>query len=250
MSTTTTVETRHDRRALAREAGLGLLSLTSALAGMATAFGTFLIVSAAAGGALAIAGVDPDRLANDWRQVGIGGAVFLGITLFVGYLFGGYVTGRMARRAGVRNGLLMVVLSLVVAGGLGALVGFGADTGRFVDDIRALGVPTTWDEWSAIASIGGAASVIGMVLGAAIGGARGERWHGELLSRAGRLPATIDLRDGRDRSSDGVELGEGEVHTHADGAIHAHDPSEHPDSDEPRAPSRATLIGQPRSGQG
>lgn len=240
-----TVETRHDRRALAREAGLSTLSLSSALAGMTTAFGSFLLVSAIAGGALAIAGVDPDSYANDWRQVGIGGAVFLGITLCIGYLFGGYVTGRMARRAGVRNGLLMVVASLIVAGGVGALIGFGADTGRLVDDVRALGVPTTWSEWSAIASIGGAASLAGMVVGAVVGGAWGERWHGALLSKAGRLPATIDLRDDHDGpkgQDDGVPLGEGEVHTHADGTIHAHDRSDH---DDVNVTSRATLIGTP-----
>lgn len=241
MSDTDIVETRHDRRALAREAGLRTLSPGSALAGMTTAFGTFLLVSALAGGALAAAGVDPESYANDWRQVGMGGAVFLGLTLFLGYLFGGYVTGRMARRAGVRNGLLMVLCSLVVGAGLGALIGFGTDTARFVDDIRALGVPTTWSEWSEIASIGGAASLAGMLIGALVGGALGERWHGALLSKAGRLPATIDLRDdraGRD-GDEGVPLGDGEVHTHADGTIHAHDTDEHRDL----GTTRATLIG-------
>lgn len=247
MGETTIAETRHDRRALVREAGLSTMSLGSALAGMTTAFGTFLVVSTLAGGGLAAAGVDPDSLANDWRRVGIGGAVFLGVTLLLSYLFGGYVTGRMARRAGIRNGLLMVASSLVVAGGVGALVGFGADTGRFVDDIRALGVPTTWSEWSAIASIGGAASLAGMVLGAVIGGALGERWHGRLLSKAGRLPATIDLRD-RPRTEDdhdGVPLGDGEVHTHADGTIHAHDTSEHRTTETTEA-TRAMLIGSKR----
>lgn len=257
---TTTVETRHDRTALVREAGMHTVSVSSALAGTAAAFGTFLVVSTLAGGVLAIAGVDPDSLANDWRQVGIGGAVFLGLTLFVGYLFGGYVAGRMARRAGVRNSLLMVLFSVVIAGGLGALIGFGADTTRFVDDIRSLGVPTTWNEWSAIASIGGAASLAGMIIGAMIGGAWGERWHGELLSRAGRLPATIDLRDGvhdgvhdgpvpQDEAEPGehsderkgVDLGDGEVHTHADGSIHAHDTDEHRRTET----TRATLLGEP-----
>ena len=231
MSTTTTVETRHDRTALVHEAGMSTWSPGSALAGMTTAFGTFLVVSALAGGILAIAGVDPDRLANDWRRAGIGGAIFLGLTLFVGYLFGGYVTGRMARRAGMRNGLLMVLFSVIAAGGLGALIGFGSDTGRFVDDIRSLGVPTTWSEWSAIASIGGAASLAGMIVGALVGGAWGERWHGALLSKAGRLPATIDLRDAPSStattSGDGVQLGDGDVHTHADGTIHAHDRDDH-----------------------
>ena len=187
--------------ALAHDAGLGKLSLTSVIAGMLCAFGCFAVLAAIAGGILAAMGVDSTRdLSGDWRDVGIGTGAVLAAVLFLSYLFGGYVAGRMARRAGLVNGLLVFGLSLLVAAGVGAAVGMQADTDMVIDNLRSIGIPTSGDEWTAIGTIGGLAALAAMLLGSLAGGALGERWHGKLLTRA-MDPGYGDI-DIRDRSLD------------------------------------------------
>jgi putative membrane protein (TIGR04086 family) len=59
--------------------------------------------------------------------LGRGSAVTVTVVAFVAYLFGGYVAGRMARRAGLVNGLAVFVLALVVVVVAGAIVASQAD---------------------------------------------------------------------------------------------------------------------------
>ena len=195
------VETRRDRTALAHDAGLGKLSLTSALAGMLCAFGSFAVLAAIAGAVLRATGVDSTNdISGDWREVGIGTGVVLALVLFLSYLFGGYVAGRMARRAGALNGLMVFVLGVLVVAGVGAAVSTQTDTETVMDNLRSIGVPTSGDEWAAIGSIAGAVALLGMLLGSILGGILGERWHGKLVARAldPTIGPEVDLRD-RDR---------------------------------------------------
>ena len=209
------VESRHERRALARDAGLGSLSFVSVLAGVLTAYGAVALLAALASGVAAAAGVDTDFTRDEWRQLGTGAAAVLGVVLFLSYLFGGYVAGRMARRAGVLNGLGVFVLGVLIVAVAGGLIGALADTDQIVEELRDLGVPTTADQWSDIGTVAGIASLAAMLLGAALGGSMGERWHAKLLARAVDpavgpdthvVPATRDDRsvDLRDRDGDGV----------------------------------------------
>ena len=46
--------------------------------------------------------------------MGKGSAVTVTVVAFVAYLFGGYVAGRMARRAGLVNGLAVFVLAVLL----------------------------------------------------------------------------------------------------------------------------------------
>jgi hypothetical protein len=186
---------------LAHDAGLGRLSLTSILAGMLCAFGSFAVLAAIAGGILTAMGVnDTADISGDWRDVGVGTTVVLAVVLFCSYLFGGYVAGRMARRAGLLNGLLVFALSLLVAAGIGAAVGTQADTEMIMDNLRSVGIPTSADEWAAIGTIAGVVALASMLLGSLVGGTLGERWHGKLLTRAmdpsvGDTARDVDLRD-------------------------------------------------------
>ncbi|HEX4979238.1 MAG TPA: hypothetical protein VFV35_04160 [Acidimicrobiales bacterium] len=202
------VESRRDRKALARDAGLGSLSFTSALAGMLCAFGAFAVAAAIAAALLDALGVDSTRdISGDWRDVGVATGIVLALVLFVSYLFGGYVAGRMARRAGARNGLLAFALGIVVVAVVGAALGSQTDMETVRENLRSVGVPTNGDEWTAIGSFAGVAALAAMFLGAILGGVLGERWHGKLLSRAldpsvgpnaGDASADVDLRDRAD----------------------------------------------------
>src|SRR5687767_6388325 len=101
------VESGRDRMELATEAGYPKVSLGSVLAGVLVAYGAFAVIAAAASGILTAAGVDIDSLStNDWREYGLLSGAVAAVSLFLSYVFGGYVAGRMARRAGTLNGAL------------------------------------------------------------------------------------------------------------------------------------------------
>ena len=197
-----TVENRRDRMEMATEAGYPKISFVSVLAGVLVAYGAFAIIAGITGAILNGLGVDTDALSdNDWRQLGIGTGIAVGITLLLSYLFGGYVAGRMARRGGAMNGLLVFVLGILLAVGVGAAIGTQADGGAMLNNLRSIGVPTSGEEYSAIGTIAGIAALAAMLIGAVLGGIAGERWHGKLLTRA--LDPTVgpDHTDGdRDRT--------------------------------------------------
>jgi hypothetical protein len=180
-----TIENRRDRMELASEAGYPKVSLVSVLAGVLVAYGAFAIVAAITGAVLNALGIDTRGLSdNDWRQLGIGTGIAAALTLFLSYLFGGYVAGRMARRAGAMNGLLVFVVSILLAIGVGAAIGSQADGEAIMSNLRSIGVPTSGAEYSAIGTIAGLGALAAMLLGSLLGGIAGERWHGKLLTRA------------------------------------------------------------------
>ena len=106
------------------------------------------------------------------------------IVLFLAYLFGGYVAGRMARRAGLLNGLAVFVLAIVLIAAVGAIVAGQADVDSIRTNLRSLGIPTSGSEWSDIGTLAGIASLAAMLIGALVGGVLGERWHSKLTRRA------------------------------------------------------------------
>ena len=178
------VETRGDRAALAHHAGLGRVSLVSVLAGVLVAYGAFAVLLAVTAAVAESAGFDTDLSANQWRDLGTaGGAVVAGVLLLC-YLFGGYVAGRMARRAGATNGVMVFVLGLLVAVGVTGLVNVFTDGDDILRNLRNVGIPTSGEEWENVATVAGIGSLLAMFLGSLVGGALGERWHAKLLARA------------------------------------------------------------------
>lgn len=180
----TTVETGRDRRALAADAGFGAVSLPSILAGVLVAYGAFAILAAIGAAIVDAVGVETDVISTDYEQLSIVGGLITAAILFLSYLFGGYVAGRMARRSGVVQGVLVAVLGLIVVAAVAALVNQAAGTDEIVGNLRDLGVPTTTDEYGQAFTVAGLAALAGIVLGGLLGGILGERWHGRLLARA------------------------------------------------------------------
>jgi len=177
------VESGRDRRALVADAGFSQISWVSSLAGVLVAYGAFaVLVGIAAGIADA---VDADvNLRHDWERLSTGAALVVAGVLFLAYVAGGYVAGRMARRAGTLHGVLAFVLGVLLVVAVAVAVRQLADTDAVVDSLRDLGVPTTGDEWKEVGTLAGIASLAGMLLGSVLGGMLGERWHAKLLTRA------------------------------------------------------------------
>jgi hypothetical protein len=114
---------------------------------------------------------------NDTETIGVAGGILLVLVLAGAYYCGGYVSGRMSRFDGARQGIAVWVLGLAVTLVL-ALAGtlFGAEYNVF-EQLNLPRVPV--DEGSLTA--GAAVALVGVVvvtLGAAIGGGVvGERFH-------------------------------------------------------------------------
>jgi 4-amino-4-deoxy-L-arabinose transferase-like glycosyltransferase len=178
------VETRRDRAALTREAGIGRLSFISVLAGVLVAYGAFAVLAALAGAAAAAIGLNTDLSANSWAELGVGSAIVAAVVLLLAYLFGGYVAGRMARRAGLLHGLAVFILALVIVAVIAAIAASQADASAIRDNLRSLGIPTTGTEWGDVGTLAGIGSLAAMLIGALVGGLLGERWHTKLTRRA------------------------------------------------------------------
>lgn len=98
------------------------------------------------------------------------------ITLFVAFLVGGWVVGRIARYDGLLNGFLAVVLTLMVAGVFGLLGVWLDEQYNFFADV---GLPAWFTDAAASseAIASGIAAIVVMILGALLGGWLGEAYH-------------------------------------------------------------------------
>ncbi|MDT0277598.1 hypothetical protein [Blastococcus goldschmidtiae] len=125
-----------------------------------------------------------EDVADEADTIGIAGGIILLVVLFLAYLAGGYVAGRMARFDGARQGIavwvigLLVVLALAVAG----LV-FGSEY-NVLQELNLPRIPI--DEGTA--TTGGIIALVAVLLvtllGAILGGKLGDRFHRK-VDRAG-----------------------------------------------------------------
>jgi hypothetical protein len=202
------VEGRHDRLELAREAGWGGVSWRSVAAGVFVAYGVIGACIGIVAAVLHPMGFTLDDLSDDdWQRVGfiaalVAAAVFLGA-----FTFGGYTAGRMARRAGLRNGVLVVVSGVVLLAAVAAVAQLEGATSAIVDRLEGLGVPTDGTTWYGLGVLSGAVALGGMILGGVLGGVRGERWHQRLVVRAANpdIGPEADLRAEAERQRRAAE---------------------------------------------
>jgi hypothetical protein len=183
------------RRGTAREAVaaqravFGGISWGAAFFGWLSANGLAVLLIAllsAAGVALGLArGVDTaDEAAAQAGTLGIGGGIAILVVLFLAYLAGGYVAGRMARFDGARQGVAVWLIGLLVVLVLAAA---GAILGAQYNVLQQLNLPRIpIDEGTATTAgiVTLVAILLVTLLGALIGGTVGERYHRK-VDRAG-----------------------------------------------------------------
>jgi hypothetical protein len=205
MSKRNLTETGRDRAALAHGAGFGRISFVSALAGVLVAFGAMAVLVSAAAATAEAVGVADQLSLDDWTRLGLGSAFVVVTATLVAYMFGGYVAGRMARRAGLLNGLAMFVLAVLLVAVLGALVTLQTGTDQVTADLRAAGITSSPDQWDAVASAAGLGSLLAMLVGALLGGKLGERWHSKLTRRAAAALADREMTTTMERETRDTE---------------------------------------------
>ena len=185
------VEGAHATRGAARDAiaeqraRFGGMKWGAAFFGWLSANGLAVILVAllsAAGVALGLAnGVSTDEAADQALQqadtVGLGGAIGILVVLFLAYLAGGYVAGRMARFDGARQGLATWLIGLIVVLLLAAA---GAILGAQYNVLQQLNLPRIPVE-EGTATTAGIITLVAILLvtliGAVLGGKLGERYH-------------------------------------------------------------------------
>ncbi len=117
--------------------------------------------------------------------IGLSTAVVLLVMLAIAYYAGGYVAGRMSRFDGVRQGVGVWVIGLVVTAiaiGLGAAFG---ERYNVLDRVDLPRIPISTDELTAGAVLAGLAVVLVTLLFAVLGGVVGQRYH-HRVDRAAR----------------------------------------------------------------
>lgn len=213
-------ETGRERRELANDAGFGGFSVTSVLAGVLVAYGAFAILAGLAAAALDALG-DKTDLTTDWERLGTTGGLVVAGLLFLAYLFGGYVAGRMARRNGIAHGAGVLLLGIVVVAAVAALARSSADPDAIASNLRSLGIPTTADEWGQAGTVAGVASLIAVVVGSLLGGALGERWHARLFARA--VDPTVGAQAAAARQAEAARTEANAALARSEGRVRAHE---------------------------
>ena len=85
--------------------------------------------------------------AATWKQLGTGGGIVTGIALFVAWGAGGLVAARTAGRDGVRHGVWVFILGVVLMAVVGAAITWLPDTTAILRNLRLLGLPVRRNEW-------------------------------------------------------------------------------------------------------
>jgi MFS family permease len=138
----------------------------------------------AAGAAFGLSEVSDAEAEENAETIGIVGGILLILVLAIAYWCGGYVSGRMSRFDGGRQGLAVWALGLAVTI---VLAVFGALFGAEYNVLEQLNLPRIPIEEGSLttgAAVALAATVIATLIAALVGGKTGERYH-KKIDRAG-----------------------------------------------------------------
>ena len=161
-----------------QKAQFGGMKIGSCFFGWLTAAGTAVILTAAVAAVLGVVGMELAPGTLDPNTAGIAAGIALLAIVFVAYLAGGYVAGRMARFNGITQGIgvwLWAIVIAVVAVILGVVAGRQLDLSN-----QAIGLPQIPTDPSVLTTQGIitlVAVLIVSLVGAIVGGLAGMRFH-------------------------------------------------------------------------
>ena len=139
---------------------------------------------AAAGAAIGLTGVTEAELADQTDELTLGGAIALLVVLLLAYGCGGYVSGRMSRFDGARQGIAAWLLGLLVTVVVTVVALIAGSEYNVVERANLPRLPVGEETIGTGGAIATAAILVGTLLAAAIGGRTGERYHRK-VDRAG-----------------------------------------------------------------
>jgi hypothetical protein len=153
----------------------GGIDLPASLVGMLSALAFLVLFAGLVGAAIGAIGYQTGLSGNE-EELSVASLVGGLVGLFSAYLLGGWTAGRIARYDGLLNGAMTGVWTLVLAAILG---GLGAWLGSEYDVLRNVDLPQWFsrDALTAGAIVSGVLAIAAMLVGGALGGAWGERFH-------------------------------------------------------------------------
>ena len=161
----------------------GGVKFGSAFFGWLTAFGAVVLLTAlvaAVGAAIGIeTGTTPEEVANaasdNPETTSIWGAIAAAIALFVAYLAGGYVAGRMARFSGALQGLAVWLWGIIIAIVVALLTMLAGSRWNVLEALD--GFPRIPMEATTTGIITAVVAAVVTLAGAVLGGILGMRFH-------------------------------------------------------------------------
>jgi hypothetical protein len=170
----------------------------SAFFGWLTASGTAVLLVALVAGFGAAVGLSTGNglpRVEDATTVGIGGGIALLVVIFIAYLAGGYVAGRMARFNGLKQGLgvwLWAVIIAIVVAVISVIAGARFDVLARVNGFPR--IPLNEGDVTTAGIVLAVALAIVSLVGALLGGLAGMRYH-RRIDRAGFDPELDESLD-------------------------------------------------------
>ena len=176
----------------AQHARFGGIKWGAAFFGWLSANGLAVILLAllsAAGVALGLTQVSSvdqaaDQATAQADTIGLAGGIALLVVLFLAYLAGGYVAGRMARFDGVKQGLAVWVIGLLVVVVLGIAGAVLGSQYNVLSQLNLPSLPISGDTLTTAGIIALVAVLVATLAGAILGGTLGTRYHRK-VDRAG-----------------------------------------------------------------
>jgi hypothetical protein len=125
-----------------------------------------------------------DEATSNASGIGIGGAIALLVVLFLAYLAGGYVAGRMSRFDGLRQGVAVWLIGLLVVVVLAIVAAVAGAKYNVLSQLNLPRIPVDEGTATTAGIIALVAVLVVTLVGAVLGGKLGERFHRK-VDRAG-----------------------------------------------------------------
>jgi len=125
-----------------------------------------------------------DQATSNATGIGIGGGIALLVVLFLAYLAGGYVAGRMSRFDGLRQGVAVWLIGLLVVVVLAVLAAVAGAKYNVLSQLNLPRIPVDEGTATTAGIIALVAVLVVTLVGAILGGKLGERFHRK-VDRAG-----------------------------------------------------------------
>jgi len=179
--------TAREARAIQRERWGGS-DATAIFFGWLSALGLaalLLAIVAAAGTSLGFANnVTQQDATSNAGTIGIVGAAILVVILLLAYYAGGYVSGRMARFDGARQGFRVWLLGLLVTIAAAVAGWIGGEKYNVFHQLNLPRIPVKEGDITTGAIITLAVVLVGTLLAAVVGGKAGDRYHARVDATA------------------------------------------------------------------
>ena len=128
-------------------------------------------------GIVAAAGAALNLTKGSAETIGLGGGIALLVVLFIAYLAGGYVAGRMGRFDGARQGFGVWLWGIIIAVAVAVLAAIGGSKYNVLENFNLPRIPVDQGDLATGGAIALAAALIVTIVAAILGGKVGERFH-------------------------------------------------------------------------